>query len=258
MSEQILHSTHDGAVAQLEINRPEAKNSLNDALLAAMAAELAALRSDPGVLAVIICGADGMFCAGADVTAFDEIRARPLVTGDSGDGFWSVLAAFPKPVIAAVETFALGGGCELALACDIVIAGESARFGLPEVKIGAIPGAGGTQRLIRAIGKANAMTMLLTGDFVDAQWACRAGLIADVVADGQAVPAALAMAHRIAKNSPLAVALAKDAAVHAWETSLTQGLQHEKRNFYVAVHSADSDEGQAAFLAKRAPQFTGK
>ncbi|MFQ6330925.1 enoyl-CoA hydratase-related protein [Nocardia sp. CWNU-33] len=258
MSEQILRSARDGAVALLEINRPKAKNSLNDELLAAMAAELAALRSDASVLAVVISGADGVFCAGADITAFDEIRAQPLLSGESGGTFWSVLATFPKPVIAAVETFALGGGCELALACDIVIAGESARFGVPEAKIGAIPGAGGTQRLIRAIGKSKAMVMLLTGDFMNADQAYNAGMIAEVVADGEALSRAVGMAQRIAKNSPLAVALAKDAALHSFETSLTQGLEHEKRNFFVAVHSADSHEGQAAFLDKRAPQFTGK
>ncbi|AFM20251.1 enoyl-CoA hydratase/carnithine racemase (plasmid) [Mycolicibacterium chubuense NBB4] len=258
MTEQILQSTRDGAVALLEINRPKAKNSLNDELLAAMAAELATLRRDDTVLAVVIAGVDGMFCAGADITALDEIRARALVTGDSAESFWSVLSEFPKPVIAAVEGFALGGGCELAAACDIVIAGESARLGVPEVRIGAIPGAGGTQRIIQAVGKAKAMTMLLTGDPLTADQACEAGLVAEVIADGEAVARAVAMAQRIAENSPLAVTLAKDAALHALETSLTQGLEHEKRNFYVAVHSADSREGQAAFLAKRAPRFTGK
>lgn len=253
-----LRSTRDGAVALLEINRPESKNSLNDELLAEMAAELAALRSDASILAVVVAGAGGLFCAGADITAFDKIRAKPLLSGESGGSFWSVLATFPKPVIAAVETFALGGGCELALACDIVIAGESAKFGVPEAKIGAIPGAGGTQRLIRAIGKSKAMAMLLTGDFMKAEQACNAGMIAEVVADGEAVSQAVAMAHRIAKNSPLAVALAKDAALHSFETTLAQGLEHEQRNFYVVVHSDDSHEGQAAFLDKRAAQFTGK
>lgn len=258
MTEQILRSTRDGAVALLEINRPRAKNSLNQALLTAMAAELATLRCEDAVLALVIAGADGMFCAGADITALEEIRARALVTGDSAESFWSVLSEFPKPVIAAVEGFALGGGCELAAACDIVIAGTSAWFGVPEVRIGAIPGAGGTQRIIRAVGKAKAKVMLLTGDPVTADRACDAGLVAEVVADGEAVARAVAIAQRIAENSPLAVALAKDAALHALETSLTQGLEHEKRNFYVALHSADSHEGQAAFLAKRAPRFTGK
>jgi len=146
----------------------------------------------------------------------------------------------------------------LALACDIVIAGESAKFGVPEVKLGVIPGGGGTQRLIQAVGKSKAMALLLTGDFLSAQRACAAGIVADTVPDGTALEAAVAMAQRIAANSPLAVALAKDAALQALETSLAQGLEHEKRNFHVAIHSADSREGQAAFLAKRAPEFTGK
>ncbi|QYA99623.1 enoyl-CoA hydratase/isomerase family protein (plasmid) [Rhodococcus sp. USK10] len=258
MSEQILNSTRDGAVALLEINRPKAKNSLNTELLDALAAELTTLRTDENVLAVVISGAGGVFCAGADITAFDEIRAQPLVGGGTGATFWSILEAFPKPVIAAVEKFALGGGCELALACDIVIAGEGARFGVPEVKIGAIPGAGGTQRLIKAVGKPKAMALLLTGDFINAEHACAAGMVAEVVADGDTLAHATAMGQRIAQNSPLAVALVKDAALASFETSLRQGLEHEKRNFYVAVHSADSLEGQAAFLGKRAPHFTGK
>lgn len=257
-SDQILRSTRDGAVAVLEINRPKAKNSLNGELLEKMAAELAVLRVDESVSAVVISGVGGVFCAGADITAFDELRAQPLVGGATSETLWSVLASFPKPVIAAVEKFALGGGCELALACDIVIAGNGAQFGVPEVKIGAIPGAGGTQRLIKTVGKSKAMSMLLTGDFVSAEKACAAGIVSEVVADGTALVTATAMAHRIAKNSPLAVALAKNAALHSFETSLAQGLEHEKRNFYVAVHSADSFEGQSAFLEKRTPRFTGR
>ena len=157
-----------------------------------------------------------------------------------------------------MEKLALGGGTELALACDIAIAGESANFGVPEVKLGAIPGAGGTQRLIHAIGKSKAMALLLTGDFIDARKACDAGMVAEVTADGQALPTALAMANRIAANSPLAVALAKDAALASFETPLAQGLEHEKRNFLVALRSADNLEGQAAFLGKRTPHFTGQ
>jgi enoyl-CoA hydratase len=246
-------------VALLELNRPKAKNSLTEELLDALATELAAFRSDDSVRVVVIAGADGLFCAGADITAFDKIRAQPLLSDRTapGDTFWSDLGTFPKPVIAAVETFALGGGCELALACDIVIAGHSAKFGVPEVKIGAIPGAGGTQRLIHAVGKSKTMAMLLTGDFISAEQACSAGIVAEVVPDGETVPHAMAMAQRIARNSPLAVTLAKDAALRSFETSLSQGLEHERRNFYVVVHSDDSHEGQAAFLDKRKPQFTG-
>jgi enoyl-CoA hydratase len=256
----VLNVTRRDRVATLELNRPKSKNSLNAELLSALHAELTTLRCDEDIRAVVITGAGGTFCAGADITTFDQLRRDPLIgTRPAGGGpFWPGLASFPKPIIAAVEGLALGGGCELVLACDIAIAGESARFGVPEVKLGVIPGAGGTQRLVHAVGKAKAMAMLLTGDFVSAERAETAGLIAEVVPDRSALQRATAMAQRIAKNSPLAVALAKDATLHALETSLSQGLEHEKRNFYVAIHSADSHEGQAAFLGKRTPEFSGK
>ncbi|MEV6217411.1 enoyl-CoA hydratase-related protein [Nocardia sp. NPDC051833] len=259
-SEPILKSRHEGAVAVLEINRPAARNSLSPALVDAIDSALRALRHNQATCAVVITGADGCFCAGADITGFDDMRQVALL-GDSramDARMWPVLAEFPKPVIAAVEGLALGGGLELALACDIAIAGTSARFGVPEVKLGVIPGAGGTQRLIRAVGKSTAMTMLLSGEFVDAQTALAAGLVSEVTPDGTALDRALALAERIARNSPMAVALAKDAALASFETSLSQGLQHEKRNFHIALASDDSHEGQAAFLAKRAPEFTGK
>jgi len=259
-ADNILRSTRDGAVALLELNRPKAKNALNEELLTALNTELDAIRTDDEVRAVVLAGTEGVFCAGADISAFDKIRADPLLGERAalGGNIWADLGTFPKPVIAAVETFALGGGCELALACDIVISGQSAKFGVPEVKLGVIPGGGGTQRLIQAVGKSKALAMLLTGDFISAEQACSEGIVAEVVADGEAVAQAMAMAQRIAKNSPIAVALAKDAALRSLETSLSQGLEHEKRNFHVAVHSADSHEGQAAFLEKRAPQFTGR
>ena len=250
--------SRDGAVVTLTINRPRAKNSLNRAVFDGLRAQLAQLRDDDAVRAVIITGAEDVFCAGADITAFEVLRAAPLLGDRSATGwdFFAALGRFPKPVIAAVEKVALGGGMELALACDIVIAGESAKFGVPEVKLGAIPGAGGTQRLVHAIGKSKAMALLLTGDFMDARKACDVGIVAEVTADGQALP--LAMACRIAANSPLAVALAKDAALASFETPLAQGLEHEKRNFVVALRSADNLEGQAAFLGKRTPKFTGQ
>jgi enoyl-CoA hydratase len=260
MTMTVLQATRDGAVAVLELQRPTAKNALNEELLTALNTELEKLRYDDSVRAVVLTGADGVFCAGADITAFDKLRAQPPLGDRSalGGTIWADLGAYPKPVIAAVEGLALGGGCELALACDIVIAGESAKFGVPEAKLGVIPGGGGTQRLVRAIGKSKAMAMLLSGDFISAQRASVAGIVADVVADGEALAHAVGMAQRIAKNSPLAVALAKDAALRAFEASLSQGLEHEKRNFDVAIRSADSHEGQAAFLAKRTPEFTGK
>ena len=173
---------------------------MNRAVFDGLRAQLAQLRDDDAVRAVIITGAEGVFCAGADITAFEVLRAAPLLGDRAATGwdFFSELGSFPKPVIAAVEKVALGGGMELALACDIVIAGESAKFGVPEVKLGAIPGAGGTQRLIHAIGKSKAMALLLTGDFIDARKACDVGIVAEVTADGQALPTALAMASRIA------------------------------------------------------------
>ncbi|MFC9556619.1 enoyl-CoA hydratase/isomerase family protein [Rhodococcus sp. NPDC056960] len=260
MNHQVLRTSRQGAVAILELCRPAAKNSLNEELLTALNTELAHLRGDDTVRAVVLTGTEGVFCAGADITAFDALRAQPLLGARPalGGTLWADLGTYPKPVLAAVEGLALGGGCELALACDIVIAGESARFGVPEVKLGVIPGGGGTQRLIRAVGKSTALAMLLTGDVVSAQRASVAGMVADVVPDGEALAHAVAMAGRIANNSPLAVALAKDAALRVFETTLSQGLDHEKRNFDVSIRSADSHEGQAAFLAKRAPEFTGK
>lgn len=259
MSEEVLVS-REGAVVTLTINRPRAKNSLNRAVFDGLHAQLAQLRHDDSVRAVLLAGAEGVFCAGADITAFDALRAEPLLgeRAAAGGTVWSELGSFTKPLIAAVEGLALGGGMELALACDIVIAGESARFGVPEVKLGAIPGAGGTQRLIRAVGKSKAMALLLTGDLIGARKACDAGIVSEVTADGQALPTARAMADRIAANSPLAVALAKDAALCSFEAPLAQGLEHEKRNFFVALCSADNLEGQEAFLNKRSPRFTGR
>lgn len=255
---EVLVSRESG-IASLTINRPRAKNSLNRAVFDGLQTHLAQLRCDESVRAIILTGAEGVFCAGADITAFDALRAEALLgeRAAAGGNFWSELESFPKPLIAAVERLALGGGMELALACDIVIAGESTKFGVPEVKLGAIPGAGGTQRLIRAVGKAKAMTLLLTGDFIDAREACDAGIVSKVTADDQAWTTARAIAHRIAANSPLAVALAKDAALCSFEGSLAQGLEHEKRNFFIALRSADNLEGQQAFLNKRAPKFTG-
>lgn len=260
MSSSVLETRRDGAVAVLQLHRPASKNSLNGELLAALNTELDLLRHDNTVRALVITGSDKVFCAGADITAFDTLRTQSLLGDRSalGGTIWSDLGTYPKPVIAAVEGVAFGGGCELALACDIVIAGDSARFGVPEVKLGVIPGGGGTQRLIRSVGKAAAMAMLLTGDPISARHAANIGLVADVVGDGETATAAIALGHRIAANSPLAVALAKDAALRSYEASLSQGLEHEKRNFDVAVRSADSHEGQAAFLAKRSPNFTGK
>lgn len=255
-----LQVERDGHLVTLTINRPRAKNSLDEDVLCGLNDALTIFRHDDDVRALVLTGAGGVFCAGADITTFDAIRGTALI-GDRaavGGNLWTDLGSYPKPVVAAVEGLAVGGGCELALACDIVVAGRSARFGLPEVRLGVIPGGGGTQRLVHVAGRSRAVAMLLTGDLFTADWAATAGIVTELVPDGEARATATAMAQRIARNSPLAVALAKDAAVHALDSLLFQGLEHEKRNFYVAMQSADSREGQAAFLADRAPEFTGR
>ncbi|QXC46863.1 enoyl-CoA hydratase/isomerase family protein [Rhodococcus qingshengii] len=255
-----LTVSREGAVALLRLNRPRVKNALNANLLSALNNALEEFRLDPSVRVIVLAGTGENFCAGADITAFEALRTESLF-GDraaSGGTFWARLGSFPKPVIAAVEGFALGGGCEIALACDIIIAGQGARFGLPEVTLGLIPGAGGTQRLIHAVGKSNAMAMLLTGDAVSASHALGTGLVSEIVDDGQAVPQALAMATRISANAPYAVSLAKDAALASLETSLASGLEYEKRNIALALNSDDCREGESAFRDKRSPEFTGR
>ena len=258
--DDVVLSERRGAVAILRINRPEARNALNAAVFDALNKHLAELRTDDSVRAIVLTGAGGVFCAGADITAFDALRADPLIghRRASGGTLWADLENFPKPVIAAVEGLALGGGLELVLACDTSIAGQGARLGLPEVKLGVIPGGGGTQRLIRALGKPRSMALLLSGDLATGTEAANLGLVGKVVDDDEVVEQAIALAQRISANSPLAVALAKDAALAAQTGSITAGLEHEKRNFVYALASDDSHEGQAAFLAKRSPNFTGR
>jgi enoyl-CoA hydratase len=239
-------------VAVLTMNRPEALNALNDALTEQLAAALENADADPNVRAVVITGSDRAFCAGADVTGLHGISTAEAV---APDGFarrlFDVLTPYRKPVIAAVRGLALGGGCEIALACDLVVAGESARFGLPEVTLGVMPGAGGTQRIVHALGKAKAMRLLLTGDAISAADAQTAGLVAEVVPDEECLDTAAAIAQGIARNAPLAVQLAKDAARSAYDFSLTQGLAFERRNFFLLTATEDMREGVQAFLDKR-------
>ena len=257
---QVLLTRREGAVEILQINRPAAYNALDRHVMEAITAAVDRIRDDEEVRAVVLTGSTRVFCAGADITAFDALRAEPLLGSRraAGGRIWTDLATLNTPVIAAVEGLALGGGFELALACDTVVAGRSARFALPEVSLGVIPGGGGTQRLVHAVGKARAMALLLTGDTIDAEKAERFGVVTEVVEDGGALDAALALAERICRNSPLAVALAKDAGLAALEMPLTAGLEHEKRDFHIALQSEDCREGQAAFLAKRAPHFIGR
>jgi enoyl-CoA hydratase len=243
--------------ALVRLNRPKQLNALNAAAMDALCEALEELDRDDAIRAIVVTGNERAFAAGADIgemagaTPIDMLRGNRI-------GQWDRIRRIGKPVIAAVNGWCLGGGCELAMTLDLIIAGEGARFGQPEINIGVIPGAGGTQRLTRAIGKSRAMEMVLTGEPMDAREAERRGLAARVVPDELVVEDALALAATIAEKSPVALRLAKEAVNAAYEMSLTDALAHERRLFYLLFASEDQKEGMAAFLEKRKPDFTGR
>jgi enoyl-CoA hydratase len=245
-------------VALLTLDRPAQMNALNDALLQRLAASLERLDADPACLCVVITGAgDRAFAAGADIKELIDQTPEGLAAGGAFD-VWDRIRRFRKPLIAAVRGYALGGGCELAMTCDMIVAGDDAQFGQPEIKIGVIPGAGGTQRLTRAIGKAKAAELILTGRSIDAREADALGLVTSVVPTEATVAAALALAARIAAMPPLAVMAAVAMVRGAFEASLTAGLESERRTFFSLFGSADQREGMAAFVEKRAPRWSGR
>ena len=243
--------------ALVRLNRPKQLNALNGAVMDALCSELEALDRDDTVRAIVVTGNERAFAAGADIG--EMANATPvemLLTNRIGQ--WDRIRRITKPVIAAVNGWALGGGCELAMTLDLIVAGEGAKFGQPEISIGVIPGAGGTQRLTRAIGKSKAMAMILTGESITAREAESAGLVAMITQDELCVEDALALAAKIAEKSPIALRLAKEAVNAAYEMSLTDALAHERRLFYLLFASDDQKEGMAAFLEKRTPDFTGR
>jgi enoyl-CoA hydratase len=243
--------------ALARLNRPEQLNALNAAAMDALCAALEELDGDEEVRAIVVTGNQRAFAAGADIG--EMANATPVeMLRSNRIGQWDRVRKIGKPVIAAVNGWCLGGGCELAMTLDLIIAGAGARFGQPEINIGVIPGAGGTQRLTRAIGKARAMEMILTGEPMGAAEARDRGLVARVVPDELVVEEALALAAQIATKSPVALRLAKEAVNAAYETDLTQGLAHERRLFYLLFASDDQKEGMAAFMEKRTPDFTGR
>jgi enoyl-CoA hydratase len=245
-------------VALVTLDRPEALNALSFGLLAELVAALEALDADPGVRAIVLTGAgERAFAAGADIKEMADATPESLA---DGGGFvpWDGLRAIRKPIVAAVRGFALGGGCELAMACDVLVAGDDAQFGQPEIRIGVMPGAGGTQRLTRAIGKARAMELVLTGRSIDAREAERLGLVTRVVPAEATLEAGLDLAAEIATMPPLAVAAAKRAVNEAQEASLTDGLAGERQAFFDLFATADQKEGMAAFVEKRPPRWTGR
>ena len=247
----------DAGTALVRLNRPKQLNALNGELMERLAETLEELDHDDGVRAIVVTGNERAFAAGVDISEMAASGAIEMLLG-SRVAQLDRIRRVTKPVIAAVNGWALGGGCELAMTLDLIVAGESARLGQPEVNLGVIPGAGGTQRLTRAIGKSRAMAMVLTGEPMTAAEAERCGLVARVVPDELVVEDALAMATTIAGKGPLAVRLAKEAINAAYETALTDGLALERRLFYLLFASEDQKEGMAAFLEKRAPQFRGR
>ena len=243
--------------ALVRLNRPKQLNALNGAVMDELCAALEELDRDEDIRAIVVTGNERAFAAGADIG--EMANATPvemLLTNRIGQ--WDRIRRITKPVIAAVNGWALGGGCELAMTLDLIVAGEGAKFGQPEITIGVIPGAGGTQRLTRAIGKSKAMAMILTGESITAREAESAGLVAMVTQDELCVEDALALAAKIAEKSPIALRLAKEAVNAAHEMSLTDALAHERRLFYLLFASDDQKEGMAAFLEKRTPDFTGR
>jgi enoyl-CoA hydratase len=249
--------TVDG-VALVTLDRPEVLNALDYETLRQLVEALEALDANEAVRAIVITGAgERAFAAGADIK---EMAGATPVSLTIANSFarWERLRRIRKPLVAAVRGFALGGGCELAMACDLIVAGEDAVFGQPEIRIGIMPGAGGTQRLTRAVGKAKAMEMILTGAQLSATEAAERGLVSRVVAREQALPEALALAAEIAAQPPLAVIAAKEAVNRAFDLSLEAGLEFERRNFFLLFASEDQKEGMAAFVEKRRAAWKGR
>ncbi|MFL5265574.1 MAG: enoyl-CoA hydratase [Stellaceae bacterium] len=246
------------AVGIITLNRPAALNALNAALIAELASALDDLEADPAISAIVLTGNEKAFAAGADVKemvskSYPEIYREDFITHG-----WERVGQCRKPVIAAVAGFALGGGCEIAMMCDIVIAADTARFGQPEITLGTIPGAGGTQRLTRFIGKAKAMDLCLTGRMMDASEAERAGLVSRIVPAGEVLSEALKIADRIAEMSQPIVMMVKESINRAYETTLAEGVRFERRLFHSTFAIEDRQEGMAAFIAKRKPTFRNR
>jgi enoyl-CoA hydratase/carnithine racemase len=253
----LVESSRDGHVTLLRLNRPEARNALSPELMEELAAGLERLDPDPEVRCVVIAGSEKVFAAGADIRAmaersFEEALRHPAAS------FWRRLAAIKTPLVAAVSGYALGGGCELALACDMIVAADSAVFGQPEILLGIIPGGGGTQRLARVLGKQRAMEYVLTGKRFGAREAHGLGLVNAVVDGDTWLEAAMELARAVAERPPIAARLGKQAVLAAEETALAAGMENERRLYELAMATEDRVEGIRAFLEKREPKFEGR
>ena len=254
--ETIEGRTEAGKVGIVTLNRPKALNALNDQLMDELGAALKAFDADPAIGCIIVTGSERAFAAGADIAAMAKYSFVDVYGGDYITRNWETIRSIRKPVIAAVSGFALGGGCELAMMCDFIIAADNAKFGQPEIKIGVIPGAGGTQRLPRAVGKSKAMDMALTGRMMDATEAERAGLVSRVVPYDKLADEALGAALVIADFSQLAVMAAKESVNRAFESGLSDGVMFERRLFHALFATNDQKEGMDAFVNKRKATFT--
>lgn len=243
-------------IALVRLNRPKVLNALSTDLMQELVDCMLTLDKNPDVRVIILTGNERAFAAGADIAQM--VTATPVdQINDQRFRTWEMLKLITKPVLAAVNGFALGGGCELAMSCDLIIAGDDAKFSQPEIKIGTIPGAGGTQRLTRAIGKSKAMMMVLTGDMIDAKTAYEWGLVAKVVPAETLLQETFELAKTIADRAPVSVRLAKEAVNKSFEMTLKDGMDFERRNFYLTFASADQKEGMKAFMEKRSPDYKG-
>ena len=252
--ENILVDTQ-GAVGIIRLNRPKALNALNAGLVADVGAALDAFEADDEIGCIVLTGNEKAFAAGADIKEMQPKDYMVVYKEDFITSGWERVAQCRKPIIAAVAGFALGGGCEVAMMCDFIIAADNAKFGQPEIQLGTIPGAGGTQRLTRFVGKSKAMEMVLTGRMMDAEEAERAGLVSRVVAVDDLMEDAVATAAKIAKLSQPVVMMAKESVNRAYETTLAEGVRFERRLFHSTFSTEDRSEGMAAFVEKREPQF---
>ncbi|MBE9396271.1 2,3-dehydroadipyl-CoA hydratase [Pontibacterium sp. N1Y112] len=255
--QDIIVSDVQKGVLTITLNRPEAYNALRTNLLQEMADTLDAAVLNDDVKAVLVTGGEKVFAAGADIKEMASLDAVGVMN-DPRPTYWRRINAFPKPMVAAVNGFALGGGCELMMHCDIVIAGDNAQFGQPEINLGIIPGAGGTQRLVRAVGKSMAMQLVLSGEFISAEQGRDFGLVSEVVIPERTLERARQLAEKIATKPPIAVRLAKEAILKSYETTLDSGLNLERKAFTMLAATEDRNEGIAAFMEKRKPNFTGK
>ncbi|MBP7942905.1 MAG: enoyl-CoA hydratase [Polynucleobacter sp.] len=255
--ENILLEKH-GKVTLIRLNRPKALNALSPDLTRELADALDNLESDDDVAVVVLAGSDKAFAAGADIKVMKDWSYMDVYKSDFITGTWERITKFRKPTIAAVAGYALGGGCELAMMCDLIIAADTAKFGQPEITIGTIPGAGGTQRLTRFVGKSKAMEMVLTGRMMDAQEAERSGLVSRVVPADQLIDDAIATAQKIASMSLPIVMMAKDSVDRSYEVSLNEGVHFERRLFHSTFATEDQKEGMNAFAEKRKPSFKNK